>query len=69
MRSAITFVTRLPGKWPFERPQAGSVQIRTLLGQKDAMTIPESVPLSAMDEDNRLNNLNPGPPPPGGGTG
>jgi len=61
-RSAITFFTRLPGKWPFERPQAGSVQIRTLLGQKDAMAIPESVPLSAVDEDNRLTILARVPP-------
>jgi len=62
MRSAITFFTRLPGQWPFERPQAGSVQIRTLLGQKDAMAIPEGVPLSAVDEDNRLTILARVPP-------
>ena len=56
------FFTRLPGQWPFERPQAGSVQIRTLSGQKDAMAIPEGVPLSVVDEDKRLTILARVPP-------
>ena len=56
-RSAITFFTRNPGGYSFYRPHVGSVQVRTLLGQKDAMALPENVSLSALDENNRLTIL------------
>ena len=39
-----------------------NTDIRTLLGQKDAMAIPEGVPLSVVDEDNRLTILARVPP-------
>ena len=39
-----------------------NTDMRTLLGQKDAMAILESVPLSAVDEDNRLTILARVPP-------
>ena len=40
----------------------GAFGCHALLGQKDAMAIPESVPLSAVDEDNRLTILARVPP-------
>ena len=39
-----------------------NTDVRTLLGQKDAMTFPEGVPLSVVDEDNRLTILARAPP-------
>jgi len=55
--SACTFFTRYPGRPSFDRPHKGSVQISTLLGQKEAMALADSAPLSAVDEYNRLTIL------------
>ena len=53
----IAIFTRYPGGCSFDRSHGGLVQIRTLLGQKDTMALPESVPLSALDKDNQLTIL------------